>query len=884
MIGQTLGHYRVLEKIGEGGMGVVYRANDQRLDRNVALKILPPGTLTDEAARRRFHKEALALARLSHPNIGVIHDYDAQDGVDFLVMEYIAGTTLAVKLAGCCLVEKEVLALGSQIAAALEEAHEHGVVHSDLKPGNVMVTPKGLAKVLDFGLAKLLRPPSEAAATESFTETLAGAGTLPYMAPEQLRGECVDSRTDIHALGALLYQMATGQRSYRDDIAPRLIESILHQAPVPPRALNPRTSPALEQVILKCLEKDPESRYQSAKEVGVDLHRLSAPSAVTTAGTVVPQPVWKRHWALAGLVGLLFVAALGALIVLQFVRPAGPLHLEYTQLTNFADSVVAPALSPDGRMLAFIRGEDTFVGPGEIYVRLLPDGEPVQLTHDSRSKMGPLVFSPDGSRIAYSVGVNDTWTVPVLGGEPSHLLANAGGLSWIGAGAGQRQIMFSATTGQGIHMGVYTATESRAEERTVYMPKDVNGMAHRSFLSPDGRSVLTVEMDISSWLPCRVVPFDGSSLGKRIGRQPALCTDAAWSPDGRWMYFSANTGDGFHVWRQLYPDGAPEQVTSGASEEQGIAFAADGRSFVTSIGEKQSTIWLHDSFGDRQITSQGYAFLPSFSSDGKRLYYLQRARANRRFVSGELWVVNLEKGTRERLLPDFLMEHYNMAADDNQVVFVGVDDAGHSPVWIATLDGSAAPRRLSSLNSVRAMFGIHKDVFFVGGETTATPGLYHVNVDGSGLQHVVPNQVLFLYDVSPDGKWLSAWEGQAVVLYSTDGGSRRLICDGCATAGGEDRGLTPPLVSWSRDGKHFYLHAIEFLHARESRKTYVISLPSGRMVPPLPDSGFRSIADAATLLGGRAISEQRAFLSSDPSVYAFPRRATHRNIFRIRVP
>jgi eukaryotic-like serine/threonine-protein kinase len=837
MIGQTLGHYRVLEKIGAGGMGVVYRANDQRLDRNVALKILPPGTLADEAARRRFRKEALALARLSHPNIGVIHDFDAQDGVDFLVMEYIPGTTLDVKLAACGLPEKEVVALGAQIAAALEEAHEHGVVHSDLKPGNVMVTPKGLAKVLDFGLAKLLRPPSDAAATESFTETPAAAGTLPYMAPEQLRGESVDARTDIHALGALLYQMATGQRSYNEGSTPRLIDSILHQAPVPPRALNPRTSPALEHVILKCLEKDPESRYQSAKEVAVDLRRLSAPSAVTAAPAAVPQPVWRRHWALAAMVALLFMVVVGALVLFQFLRPAGPARLEYTQLTNFADSVVAPALSPDGRMLAFIRGEDTFVGPGEIYVKLLPDGEPVQLTHDSRSKMGPLVFSPDGSRIAYSAGVNDTWAVPVLGGEPSHLLANAGGLSWIGAGAGQRQIMFSATTGQGIHMGVYTSTESRAEERTVYMPTDVNGMAHRSFLSPDRQSVLTVEMDMSGWLPCRVVPFDGSSLGKRVGREPALCTDAAWSPDGKWMYFSANTGDGFHVWRQLYPDGAPEQVTSGATEEQGVAFAPDGRSFVTSIGERQSTIWLHDSFGDKQITSQGYAFLPSFSSDGKRLYYLQRSRTNRRFVSGELWVVNLETHTRERLLPDFLMEHYNVAADDNHIVFVAVDDAGHAPVWITTLDARSPPRRLSSFDSVRAMFGIHNDVFFVGGETIATSGLYHVNVDGSGLQQVVPNHVLFLYDVSPDGKWLAAWEGQAVILYSTDGASRRLICDGCATAGGEDRGLTPPLgeLVTRRKTSLFAYHRISSRH---------------RITQDVRD--FSSIrSDAATLAGFR---------------------------------
>ena len=185
---------------------------------------------------------------------------------------------------------------------------------------------------------------------------------------------------------------------------------------------------------------------------------------------------------------------------------------------------------------------------------------------------------------------------------------------------------------------------------------------------------------------------------------------------------------------------------------------------------------------------------------------------------------------------------------------------------------------------MRALFGSHNDVFFIGGETIATPFLYHVNVDGSGLQRVVPNQVLFLYDVSPDGKWLAAWEGMNVVLYSTDGASRRLVCNGCATAGGEDRGLTPPLVSWSRDAKWLYFNTIRSFHTVELGKTYIIPLRPGQMVPALPDSGFGSITEAAISLGGRAISEQRAFLSTDPSVYAFPRRPTHRNIFRIRIP
>jgi serine/threonine-protein kinase len=286
MIGQTLAHYRIVEKIGEGGMGEVYRARDEHLGRDVALKVLPAGTLADEAARKRFRKEALALAKLNHSNIGTIHDFDTQDGVDFLVMEHVAGVTLSDKLAVGPLPEKEISRLGGQVAEALEEAHEQGVVHRDLKPGNVMVTAKGQAKVLDFGLAKLLRSEKEmveATTVETLTQTAGVAGTLPYMAPEQLRGEEVDARTDIYALGTVLYEMATGQRAFPETQAVRLIDSILHTAPVAPSRFQPRLSPELERIILKCLDKDAERRYQSARELRVDLERLSTPAPQVAA-------------------------------------------------------------------------------------------------------------------------------------------------------------------------------------------------------------------------------------------------------------------------------------------------------------------------------------------------------------------------------------------------------------------------------------------------------------------------------------------------------------------------------------------------------------------------------------------------------------------------
>jgi serine/threonine-protein kinase len=311
MIGQTLGHYRILEKIGAGGMGVVYRAHDERLDRDVALKVLPTGALADDAARKRFRKEAFALAKLAHPNIAHIYDFDTQDGMDFLAMECIAGRTLAEKLSAGPLSEKEVVALGVQVAAALEEAHECGVVHRDLKPGNILVTAKGQAKVLDFGLAKLLRTQGETEATQTFTETQGIAGTLPYMAPEQLRGEALDTRTDIYALGCVLYEMATGRRAFDDEAAGQLTDLILHQSVVSPRVVNRRVSVQLEAMILKCLEKDPERRYQSAKEAGVDLRRLASSAAATVADTrsLPERPGWRKA-GISAVVGGVVVALL----------------------------------------------------------------------------------------------------------------------------------------------------------------------------------------------------------------------------------------------------------------------------------------------------------------------------------------------------------------------------------------------------------------------------------------------------------------------------------------------------------------------------------------------------------------------------------------------
>jgi serine/threonine-protein kinase len=291
MIGETLGHFRILEMVGAGGMGVVYRARDERLDRDVALKVLPPGALADEITRKRFRLEALTLSRLNHPNIATVHDFSDHEGGDFLVMELIQGETLDEKILGAPLPERDVLRLGMQLAQGLGAAHVEGVVHRDLKPGNIRITPDGRLKILDFGLATLRQLEwNEKADTSDLGDSSLVAGSPPYMAPEQLLGEVVDARSDIYGAGAVLYEMVTGRRPFAESHGPRLVDAVLHAPPVPPRDLNARLSPGLEAIVLKCLDKDPSRRYQSARELLVDLERLSVPTSPITR----PQPRARR--------------------------------------------------------------------------------------------------------------------------------------------------------------------------------------------------------------------------------------------------------------------------------------------------------------------------------------------------------------------------------------------------------------------------------------------------------------------------------------------------------------------------------------------------------------------------------------------------------------
>ena len=890
--GTRLGPYRIEAPIGAGGMGEVYRATDTRLNRDVAVKILSAGLNAEPNAKQRFEREAHTASALNDPHICTIYDVGEHEGRQFLVMELLEGRTLKQYIDGQALPVKQVLKLGTQIAGALQTAHGRGIIHRDLKPANIFVTERGEIKVLDFGLAKLLQQTDQDATLSlALTEPLAVLGTLPYAAPEQLRCESTDARTDIWGLGTVLYEMATGQRPFNEEVAPRLIDAILNKLPAPLRGLNGAIPGELERIILKCLDKEPENRYQSAKELVVDLRRLEATSAAVT----VAAPMRKRppRWLVLAIGGAGICALIGAALLmwpgLKRNGSAGAPALRWEQLTNFNDSAEIPALSRDGKLVAFLRGPGSFgnsTNPGQIWFKSLPDGAPLQLTTTAFRKQ-TINFSQDGSRVYFTQIEGpftwNTYQLPLLGGQgPKLFMANATGLSWIGSD----RVLFSAIS-TGIHMRLSTSNTSRTDERDIYVPPDqMQGMVHRSALSPDGKWVLLVEMDSEWWRRCRVVPFDGSSAGRQVGPEGS-CTWAQWSADGKWMYFTVDARTaGFHVWRQRFPDGAPQQLTpSGASEEEGLAMMPDGKSFITTSGTQQSAIWLHDDkTGEKQITSEGYSFFPTLSPDGKKVYCLRRVTGSHSYFSGELWVSDVATGAAEPLLAGLVLTHFSISQDGKKVVFATEQGQARSGIWLGWLDGTQAPRQLTFGGEYRAFFGRPRRILYQGTQTS--PKIMSINEDGSGLVAASNLDIMQLQSVSPDGRWALAGatppgghgdRNVVVVAVPLEGGAPITVCDSCSFGFGITRS-SAPLLSWSLDGKWVYVSLRYFPFG--SSKTAVISIKSGT-APPSFAKGFASEADFERIPGVHLINQNEVSSGISPNYFVSTRRSAKANLFHI---
>jgi hypothetical protein len=556
MIGRTLATYRVLSQLGVGGMGEVYRARDERLDRDVAIKVLPTGLLGDETARSRFPREAKALSRLSHPHVSTLLDFGDVDGVDYLVMELVPGPTLAAVLREGPLAAREVVRLGTQLARGLKAAHEQGVVHRDLKPSNLCLTGDGLLKILDFGLAQLA--PAMFPTQETPTETAVGkvVGSPPYMSPEQLLGKDVDARSDVYSAGACLYELATGRRPFGERSGAALVDAILHEAPEPASEAKARVPAGLQLVIAKAMDKDAGLRYQTAAELLVDLERLQQGSGAGVSATarVRTAPARRRRaglWAGAGVAAMALVGAAWTLWPRQPPRLLG-------------SRTLTPGLS--------------------------------QTMHPS--------WASDGTRIYYSISMarhpTRFFQVPIAGGEPTDLDISLGDGAILAYLSGPGALLIRGlepsdpptTDGRPL----WLADVSSGERRRLGSLKAWSGA-----VSPDDKQLALVYGGPAAY-DIGLANADGSNLRKLLA-WPHPVGGVAWSPDGKRLRFTSWKGPSGNeneqwIWETSFRGEPPRPLWRGT----GGSWTRDGRHFVFSRGARWFSL---QGGGDLWVAQEG---------------------------------------------------------------------------------------------------------------------------------------------------------------------------------------------------------------------------------------------------------------------------------------
>jgi DNA-binding winged helix-turn-helix (wHTH) protein/Tol biopolymer transport system component len=546
----------------------------------------------------------------------------------------------------------------------------------------------------------------------------------------------------------------------------------------------------------------------------------------------------------------------------------------YTQLTDFTDSAVAPVLSPDGHMVAFIRGDNGFLTSDQIYVKMLPNGEARRVTDDARTKYG-LAFSPDGSEIAYTVlepTEFSTYLVSALGGEPHLLMKNAAGLVWLDP----QHLLFSEIK-TGLHLGVVTATRTGAGLREIYFPAHERGMAHYSFPSPDRRWALVVEMDGNgNWASCRLIALDGQSQARLIGPTGA-CTSAGWSPDGSWMYFTAAVEGRSHIWRQHFPEGEPEQITFGPTEEDGVAVEPNGKALITAVGVHESAIWIHDGSSERALSSEGevigWSTPPAFSPDASVIYYLLRRGES---SDAELWRTVVDTGRSDAVFPGISMIDFDVSPDGKQVVYTTPAQDGTVQLWIATVDRSLPAKKVNASGVRSPHFGADGQILIQQTEGSANY-LEQINPDGSHRSKIFPYPIGQFQSVSPGRQWATAEvprapdtglpAGMAIPL--GDGTPKRLCTPDCST-------------SWSTDGKFLFV-SVEDPSRSSPGRSVAIPVGPGESLPDLPVGGVAP-GEPSAIQGAESVGRGALVPGKDPAHYAWVNVTVHQNLYRISLP
>ncbi len=714
IVGNTIAHYRILEKIGEGGMGVVYKARDTHLDRTVAIKVLPAETMADPERKRRFIQEAKAASALNHPNIIDIHDISSDAGVDFIVMEHVTGKTLDQRIGRKGLRLGEALKYGVQIADALAAAHAAGIVHRDLKPANIMVTETGLVKILDFGLAKLTQPiQGEVSGTVPSLESLTGEGrimgTVAYMSPEQAEGRQIDTRSDIFSFGSMLYEMLTGQRAFRGDTKASTIASILREEPKPISQVATGLPQDAVKIVKRCLRKERELRFQHMDDLKVALAELKEESdsgALETASEAKTRPRSRRLMWAFGVAAALAIAAVGIWLVRsRGGAPEAPLVA--VPLTSYPGSELTPSFSPDGSQVAFMwdgEKQDNF----DIWVKLIGAEPPMRLTTNPATECCP-AWSPDNRWIAFCRRLPGSKYAAVLIspiGGPERTLAELyyspgapDPLSYLAWSPDSRSLAMMGAHGPDEAMGVFVYSLETGQTWRLTSPAGDWPDACLAF-SPDGRTLAFVRWSTAA--NSDLFRLDLSQDLKPIGEPKRLtfgnwnAINPVWTTDGKSLIFSSG--------ELLRMDAAgrskPQRLATIGTNCGHPAISRRGNRLAYDYAVSDENIYRIELASRRGragapqklIASTRREGLPQFSPDGKRIAF-----ASDRSGSAEIWVCDADGSNTSQLT--FLAatgigSPPRWSPDGRRLVFDAIIE-GHENVYVVSVLGGT-PQRLTS--------------------------------------------------------------------------------------------------------------------------------------------------------------------------------------------